>query len=165
MIVAMNHRTCTSSRARSGRRIGLLFGLLCAALTAGAAPAAAAESVEALAAAVRARETAFAKTMADRDLAAFASFVADEAVFMGRTPLRGKKSVVEGWKAFYEAKDAPFSWSPERVEVLDSGTLAISSGPVLDPKGQRTGTFVTTWRREADGVWRVVLDIGCPPCR
>jgi ketosteroid isomerase-like protein len=125
----------------------------------------AAESNAALAAKVRARETAFARTMADRDLAAFATFVAEEAIFYGQTPLHGRKAVVEGWKRFYEGKEAPFSWTPERVEVVASGTLALSSGPVFDPKGARTGTFVTTWRLDPDGEWRVVLDIGCPPCR
>jgi ketosteroid isomerase-like protein len=114
---------------------------------------------------VREREIAFAKTMADRDHAAFASFVSEEAIFMGRTALRGRAAVAEGWKPFFQGPKAPFSWEPERVEVIDSGTLAISSGPVRDPAGNRTGTFNSTWRRESDGQWRVVLDIGCPPCR
>ncbi len=114
---------------------------------------------------VRERELAFAKTMADRDHAAFATFVSEEALFMGRTVLRGRAAVAEGWKRFFESPQAPFSWEPERVEVVDSGTLAISSGPVRDPAGNRTGTFNSTWRRESDGQWRVVLDIGCPPCR
>ena len=57
---------------------------------------------------------------------------------------------------------APFSWAPERVEVTSTGTLAISSGPVFDPAGNRVSTFISTWRRDKDGVWRVVLDIGCP---
>ncbi len=122
-----------------------------------------AESPEALVAAVKAREIAFAKTMADRDLAAFGSFVAEDAVFMGPAPLHGRAAVVEGWKHFYEGP-APFSWAPERVEVTSSGTLAISSGPVFDPTGNRVSTFISTWRRDKDGVWRVVLDIGCPRC-
>jgi ketosteroid isomerase-like protein len=134
-------------------------------LLAGAAAVPAEDAHEALAASVRARETAFAQTMADRDLAAFARFVAEEAVFMGRTPLRGREAVVAGWKAYFEGTQAPFSWSPERVEVVASGTLAISSGPVFDPAGKRVGTFNSTWRREADGEWRIVLDIGCPPCQ
>jgi ketosteroid isomerase-like protein len=125
----------------------------------------AAEPLDALAAQVRAREIAFAKTMADRDHAAFGRFVSEEALFMGRTPFRGREAVLAGWKAYFEGKDAPFSWTPERVEVVASGTLAISSGAVLDPAGQRVGTFNSTWRREKDGEWRVVIDIGCPPCR
>jgi len=113
---------------------------------------------------VREREQAFAKTMADRDHAAFTSFVSEEAIFMGRIALRGRAAVAEGWKRFFEGPNAPFSWEPERVEVIDSGTLAISSGPVRDPSGKRISTFNSTWRREPDGQWRVVLDIGCPPC-
>jgi len=129
------------------------------------APAlAAAESLETLAAKVRAREVAFAKTMADRDHAAFATFVSEDAVFVGRTVLRGRPVVAEGWKGYFEGPKAPFSWQPERVEVAGSGTIALSTGPVLDPDGRRTGTFSSTWRLEKDGEWRVVLDNGCPPC-
>ena len=114
---------------------------------------------------VRAREQAFAKTMADRDHAAFVSFLADETVFFGPTgPLRGKRAVADAWKAFYDGPAAPFSWEPDTAEVLDSGALAMTAGPVFDPTGKRVGTFNSTWRREADGQWRVVFDKGCPPC-
>jgi ketosteroid isomerase-like protein len=114
---------------------------------------------------VRDAERAFAKTMADRDHDAFASFVADEAVFFNETGvLRGKAAVAAGWTRLYEGPRAPFSWDPDRVEVLDSGTLALSSGPVRDPSGKRVGTFNSVWRREAGGAWKVVFDKGCPPC-
>ena len=113
---------------------------------------------------LRQAETAFAKTMADRDHAGFTSLLANETVFMGRSTLRGKAAVAAAWKGFYEGPKAPFSWKPERVEVLDSGALGMTSGPVYDENGQRSGTFNSVWRREADGKWRIVFDIGCPPC-
>jgi len=123
----------------------------------GAAPAAADE--------VRATETAFAHTLAARDHAAFTALLADEAIFFGSTRvLRGRAAVAEGWARFFAGPDAPFSWAPERVEVLDSGRLALSTGPVFDPAGRRTGTFNSIWRREEDGRWRIVFDNGCPPC-
>ena len=112
-----------------------------------------------------ATERAFAKTMADRDHAAFTSFVADEGVFFEQArALRGRAEVAAGWKRFFDGKQAPFSWEPDKAEVLDSGTLGMTSGPVRDPEGKRIGTFNTTWRLETDGKWRVVFDIGCPPC-
>ena len=126
--------------------------------------AARAETNAELQAQVRDRERAFAKTMADRDHAAFASFLSDEAVFFGQGPVRGKQAVADAWKAFYEGPKAPFSWEPEQVLVLDSGQLASSSGPVRDPDGKRVGTFNSVWRRDADGQWRIVFDKGCPPC-
>ena len=114
---------------------------------------------------VRRTETAFAKSMADRDHAAFVSFLAGEAIFVGpNRVLRGSKEVAEGWKRFYEGPKAPFSWQPEQVQVLDSGTLALSSGPVFNGDGKRVGTFNSVWRRESDGNWKIVIDNGCPPC-
>jgi ketosteroid isomerase-like protein len=121
-----------------------------------------AQSPETLASQVRAREMAFARTMADRDHTAFATFVSEEALFLGVTVLRGREAVAAGWKAFFDDPEAPFSWEPERVEVIDSGMLAISTGPVRNPEGERVGTFNSTWRLEDDGEWRVILDIGCP---
>jgi ketosteroid isomerase-like protein len=137
--------------------------LLTTPLVVGACLASAATTEE-LAQQVRQTEAAFARTMADRDHAAFASFLADETVFFGRGVLRGKAAVAQAWKRYYEGAAAPFSWTPESVEVLDSGVLGFSSGPVFDPSGKRIGTFNSVWRREADGKWRIVFDKGCPPC-
>ncbi|HEY4368139.1 MAG TPA: nuclear transport factor 2 family protein [Steroidobacteraceae bacterium] len=96
------------------------------------------ESIETLASQVRASENAFAATMANRDLQAFATFIADDAVFFGDGALRGKQAVVAGWKALYAGEQAPFSWKSASVEVLATGTLAHSSGPVFDRQGRRT---------------------------
>jgi ketosteroid isomerase-like protein len=114
---------------------------------------------------VRNAETAFAKSMADRDAAAFASLIGDEAVFFGsKEVMRGKNAVVSGWKRFFDGPSAPFSWKPAEVEVLASGTLGMTSGPVFDPQGRRIGTFNSIWQRQRDGSWKVIFDKGCPPC-
>jgi len=68
------------------------------------------------------------------------------------------------WKRFYEEPGAPFSWSPGQVEVLSSGTLALSAGPVYDPQGKQVATFTSIWRLEAPGVWRIVFDKGNDVC-
>lgn len=112
---------------------------------------------------VFAAERAFARSMADRNLRAFAGHVSGEAIFFSRTGvLRGKPAVVAAWSRFFEGKTAPFSWEPDRVEVLRSGTLALSTGLVRDPTGKIIGRFNSIWRREAPGVWRVVFDKGSP---
>ena len=56
---------------------------------------------------------------------------------------------------------APCVDHPDEVEVLASGDLAHSSGPVRNPKGELTARFNSVWRREADA-WRIVLDVANP---
>jgi ketosteroid isomerase-like protein len=110
-------------------------------------------------------ESSFAATMANRDTAAFAKFVSSEAVFFGqKSVMRGKAAVVAGWRPLFEEPTPPFSWKPEVIEVLDSGNLALSSGPVYGRDGKQFGVFSSVWRREADGTWRVIFDKGCPVC-
>jgi ketosteroid isomerase-like protein len=110
-------------------------------------------------------ERAFARTMADRDHAAFTSFLAEDAIFFsGDVPSRGRDAVAAAWKRLFDAPGAPFSWEPDQVEVTDSGTLAFSSGLVRAPDGQVVGRFNSIWRREASGEWRVVFDKGSPVC-
>jgi len=108
-------------------------------------------------------ERAFARTMADRDHAAFTQFLSDEAVFFsGPTPLRGKAAVAAWWKRLYEKPEAPFSWTPDRVEALDSGVLALSTGPVMDAGGKCVGRFTSIWRQERPGEWKIIFDKGGP---
>jgi ketosteroid isomerase-like protein len=112
---------------------------------------------------VWAAEVAFAKTVENRDLKAFGEFIAEEAVFFsGTTATHGKANVVDSWKGFFVGKEAPFSWAPDQVEVLASGTLALSTGPVRDPSGKVISRFNSIWRLEA-GRWRVIFDKGSPP--
>ena len=114
-------------------------------------------------------ERAFADAMAKRDLAAFTARLSQEAIFFGgpdgNTPTRGRAAIVNEWKRFFDGPTAPFSWGPDTAEVVDSGTIAITSGPVRNAKGDITGRFNSVWRLENDGQWRVVFDKGCQTCR
>jgi ketosteroid isomerase-like protein len=114
---------------------------------------------------VIATERAFAKTMADRNQPQFSRFISAEAVFFsGETPLRGKSKIVDGWLKYFKTPQAPFSWAPAKVEVLESGTLALSTGPVTDPSGKLIGTFTSIWRLESPNTWRIVFDKGNDVC-
>jgi ketosteroid isomerase-like protein len=130
------------------------------------APKAASIDLESLTREVAAAETAFARSMADRDIDAFASHLADDAIFQrGPDTLRGKAAILAAWGKYFEGPQAPFSWRPETVVVLEGGQLAQSKGPVFDPEGKEILEFRSTWRREPDGQWKVVFDDGTCLCR
>lgn len=106
-------------------------------------------------------ERDFAATMARRDFDAFGAYLSREAVFMRPGgAARGKEAVAAAWRACFDKPAAPFSWAPDEIEVLASGTLAYSSGPVRDAAGRQIGRFNSVWRLEGPGTWRLVFDRG-----
>lgn len=146
----MNVRNCL---------LGLVLGML------GVSAAVAGPTNEELKQQVADVERAFAATMKARDLKAFGELLSEETVFFsGPVPLHGKAAVIGFWKKFYDKPQAPFSWEPKEVEVLKSGTLALSSGPVFDPSGKHVANFSSVWRLEAPGKWRIVFDKGWDEC-
>jgi len=110
-------------------------------------------------------ERAFADTMARRDFEKFKTFISEEAVFFsGTTPLRGRQQIADAWEGFFEDSIAPFSWEPEHVEVLDSGSLAWSSGPVYDADGKRVATYNSVWQLDESNQWHIIFDKGNDVC-
>ena len=114
--------------------------------------------------AVRSIELAFAKTMADRDFDAFVSHLSRDAVFFDDRKIQhGAAEVSAAWKPLFSDAKAPFSWAPDHVEVLASGDLALTTGPVI-VNDQVVGRFNSIWRLEAPHTWRIVFDKGEPVC-
>ncbi|TFW29786.1 YybH family protein [Duganella callida] len=110
-------------------------------------------------------ERAFAATMKARDHAAFVGFLSEEAIFeAGNRAQRGKKAVADAWAPYFTKPEPPFSWEPDQVEVLASGTLAKTSGPVYAPDGKLIARFNSVWRLEAPHIWRIVFDGGSEVC-
>lgn len=152
----------------TNRRHALLAAASLPAAAAAATPAPAWPSAAEIArrvAEVTATETAFAKTMADRDLAAFRRFLAPDTIWQGSVnTLNGPEAVVAAWSKFFDGPKPPFAWAPDRVLVLPSGELAQSSGPVTDPEGKVFARFQSVWRRKPEGGWEIVFDQGSEVC-
>jgi ketosteroid isomerase-like protein len=113
-------------------------------------------------------ERAFSQMSRQQGLrAAFLAYLAEDAVIFRPGPVPGR--------AFVEARPSPpieLTWRPVQVEVATSGDLGYTTGPYearsTDPaKSAQTehGYFVTVWRRQADGAWKAVVDVGveAPP--
>jgi ketosteroid isomerase-like protein len=115
------------------------------------------------------RELAFAQTVQKHDAAAFATFLASDAVFDANTdkPKHGADTIRQRWAGIIAGKTVHLDWYPQHVVATADGTLAYSSGaylfenPAPDAKQHYViGKFSTTWRRGDDGAWRVAFDGG-----
>ena len=128
-------------------------------------PLAADEAAEEL----RAAELAFAASVAEGDIERFASLIDDDAIFASGAVQRGRAAIVEAWSGFFAKGGPKIAWHPEIVEVRPDG-LGLSRGPytlkTTDADGNETtstGIFMSIWRRQPDGGWKIVFDSGCPP--
>lgn len=148
-----------------------MAGIVALGLSAAASPSLAAESREAALAAVRHAELAFAAAVAADDPAKFAAMIDADAVFVGARVTRGKAAIVEDWKVFFGEGRPDFTWRPEIVELSGDGAIGMTRGPwTMKSKAadgqlvERSGIFNSIWRKQPDGSWRVIFDLGCPVC-
>ncbi len=109
-----------------------------------------------------AAETAFAAQSVREDMrAAFLAHFADDGVFVRNAWAVAKESL--GTQA---APPIVLDWRPVHTEVAASGELGLSTGPwkvsgKAKPEAPPAfGQFVSVWRREGGGPWRVAVDIG-----
>ena len=73
-------------------------------------------------AAVMAADKAFAKAVDLHDRELFASFIAEDATFLGGGLTQGRDAIVVDWGIFFAAGGrATITWEPHTVEVADLG--------------------------------------------
>jgi len=122
--------------------------------------------------AVWSRELAFADSVKAHDAKAFADFVAADAVFgIGSgSMVRGRAAIAADWAGIIDGSALLLSWYPTAVAIGGEPDIAYSTGRALlqspdgkSPKRISTSTFVSTWHRDRDGKWRVLLDGGAAP--
>ncbi len=116
---------------------------------------------------IHAAETALEAAVAAGDEAAFRRMLTEDSLFFGSSVFDGPDAVVGGWSAILENPKIELLWSPRRIEVAASGELAYSVGsytmrnPGEDGETRESvGSYVSIWRRDASGAWRLVVDIG-----
>jgi ketosteroid isomerase-like protein len=109
----------------------------------------------------------FAKDVAQRGGAAFADWFAEDGVELGNgvAPHIGKVAIVKS--ANWSPKDYQLTWTPTDAMLGPSGDMGYTwghfEGRSKDANGNpvvTSGRYITMWRKEPDGSWKVVLDAG-----
>jgi len=112
-------------------------------------------------------EARFAKDVAARGGAAFAAWFAEDGVELsnGQAPVIGKVAILKD--SNWSAKDYQLTWTPTDAVMSPSGDMGYTwghyEGHSKDANGNpvtTSGRYMTIWRKQADGNWKVVLDAG-----
>ena len=113
-------------------------------------------------------ERAFAKTATEKGIRdSFLEFFDEEAIAFNPAP-------VSATARLRSRPGRPFSeyelrWEPRTGDVAASGELGWLTGPstfIDHTSAMQTpqhGNYLSVWRRQADGPWRVFIDVGSEP--
>ena len=112
-------------------------------------------------------EARFARDVAARGGAGFASWFAEDGVLLGNgvAPVVGKEAIAKS--ANWLPGNYQLTWTVVDARIGPSGDIGYTwshyDGKSKDAAGNAvttSGRFMTIWRREEDGSWKVALDAG-----
>lgn len=111
----------------------------------------------------------FARYAQEHGLAeAFAAYAAEDATILpsGGNPVKGRQAIRT---LFASSSGTTLVWKPFVADVSESGDLGYSLGTYesrsTDAAGNapvRYGKYCTIWKKQSDGTWRYVVDLGNP---
>lgn len=88
------------------------------------------------------------------------SFYADDAVMLvpNQPIARGPAAIRGGYNGFFNAMRPTLSFTPDRI--VQSCDVAYEYGhyTTTSPNGNDQGNYLTVWRRQPNGDWKIVAD-------
>lgn len=112
-------------------------------------------------------EARFEKDVVARGGAGFASWFAPDGVALGngKVPLIGRVAIEKS--ANWSPENYQLTWTPTDAMMSPAGDMGYTwghyEGRSKDANGNpvlTSGRYITVWRKEPDGTWKVVLDAG-----
>lgn len=116
---------------------------------------------------IRDADLAFAKATKERGVEGWVDFFADSGMMVGAgRNYVGRAAIRELMAPELGDTASSLAWRPAGAEVSRDGELGYTIGRwervrrMKDSTRTLRGSYVTIWRRQGDGTWKVVLDIG-----
>ena len=114
-------------------------------------------------------DEAFDAATAEEGLKGFSSFLADDVVTLrpDKPIIAGKEAMTALWTSLLTNPNLMIRWKPVKASVSASGDLGYTVGSYeisrKDEQGTHvvaTGKYVTIWKKQGDGSWKVAFDSG-----
>lgn len=138
-------------------------------LAGGGARAASSRKAEAAKKAVMQADLDFCAATKERRLDGWMSFFAEDATGfpVGQKMIRGKDKLREFYGRMFADPNLVIDWKPVLAEAAASGDLGMTIGEAefrtKDKEGKpvsRPGKYLTVWKKQKDGSWKVIADLG-----
>ena len=106
-------------------------------------------------------ERAFARLSTERGVRdAFLANLADDSIIFRPTAVPGRQ-----WFETNSPSPGQLNWEPAFADIAAAGDLGYTTGPwersrTAQEAPMSFGHYVTLWRKQADGKWKVALDAG-----
>jgi ketosteroid isomerase-like protein len=113
-------------------------------------------------------EGEFLQASLEKGSAGYLSYYAEDAVEVpnGGPVIAGKAEIAKGM-GFLDDKNNRLTWTPVGADISSAGDLGYTYGTyqfrAKDKDGKPTveyGKYTTIWKKQRDGSWKVVLDMG-----
>jgi len=119
-------------------------------------------------AALQEADRAFNRATAERRTEGWTEFFADDGAMMLPTgTITGQAAIRERMAKAFADTSFTLTWEPQQADVGAAGdlgyTLGRSEARFRDEQGRpvvRTGRYLTVWKKQPDGSWKVARDIG-----
>lgn len=118
--------------------------------------------------ALRDLDAQWAKAAAAKDVEQTIAYYSDDAIVLppNATSAATKEAIRNTWKDLLASPGLAISWKTTKVEVARSGDIAYTTGTyeltMNDASGKPVpdhGKYVEVWKKQADGKWKVSVDI------
>jgi ketosteroid isomerase-like protein len=117
---------------------------------------------------LRQLEADFMKAAADKGSQGYMSYYAEDAAELpnGEDAIQGKENIAKTM-GFLDDKNNHLTWTPVHADMAASGDLGYTYGTYefrsIGKDGKPTveyGKYVSIWKKQKDGSWKVVMDMG-----
>ncbi len=109
----------------------------------------------------------FARATAEKGLEGWMSFMADNAVLLRAQPVVGKDAIRQTMAQGFSTPGLKLTWAPTSGQLFNGGDLGYTTGRYETRRQNANGdvmithgTYLTVWRKQTDGSWKVVWDGG-----
>lgn len=114
-------------------------------------------------------DRAFARDVRTRRLEAWVEWFDSEGSQVDQEfrPITGHDAIRRNMLEFFDQPDSALEWEPDLARLSEGGKLGLTSGRfrliARQPDGSlssRTGRYFDVWRKQSDGSWKVLYDLG-----